>query len=144
MHFKIEIINTSNPHYTQELELRDIVLRQPLGLSIKNDDLSKEGDWFHFVAIVNDRVIGVVVLTPAEQYGKLRQMAVSEEFQGMAIGKKLVKALETHALVNGIKTVKLNARHYAVGFYEKLGYSKTEKPIFQEVGIDHYEMVKYL
>lgn len=140
----IKIINSESPLYQKALKLRDEVLRKPLGLKIENDDLSDEVNQIHFVALLDSSVAGVVVLKKEGQTGKLRQMAVNESVRGQQMGRKLVDTLETYAKDHLLKEVKLNARHYAVGFYEKLGYSKTTKPLFQEVGIDHYEMTKAL
>jgi predicted GNAT family N-acyltransferase len=138
----IETISVSSPLYQKELKLRDEVLRKPLNLSIEDDDLSDEVNQIHFVALLDSEVIGVVVLKTEGFTGKLRQMAVSIEIQGKQIGRKLVVALETYAKEHALKEIKLHARHYAAGFYEKLGYAKTNKPSFEEVGIEHFEMGK--
>ncbi|MGR3812317.1 GNAT family N-acetyltransferase [Jiulongibacter sp. NS-SX5] len=133
-------IKTTSEWYPKELELRDRVLRRPIGLSISDDDLSDEPNQIHIVAIEDDKLIGVVLLKIENSIGKLRQMAVSEEAQGKQLGTKLVSALEEYARENNVKEIKLHARHYAVGFYEKLGYTKTSKPPFEEVGMEHFEM----
>jgi N-acetylglutamate synthase-like GNAT family acetyltransferase len=138
----IETINISSPLYQKELKLRDEVLRKPLNLSIEDDDLSDEINQIHFVALLDSEVVGVVVMKIEGSTGKLRQMAVSTEIQGKQIGRKLVTALETYAKEHALKEIKLHARHYAAGFYEKLGYSYTAKPAFEEVGMEHFEMVK--
>ena len=44
---------------------------------------------------------------------------------------------------NEMKTIILHARHYAIGFYQKLGYSICSEP-FEEVGIEHRVMQKEL
>ena len=138
----IHTINSENPLYPKTLELRDEVLRIPLGLKIENDDLSDEVNQVHFVALLDSIVVGIVVLKIEGTTGKLRQMAVKTEIQGKQIGRKLVKALESHAKSVSIHEIKLHARHYAAGFYEKLGYAKTKKASFEEVGIEHFEMWK--
>jgi N-acetylglutamate synthase-like GNAT family acetyltransferase len=137
-------IETTSSWYQKELELRDEVLRKPIGLSIKDDDLSDEPNQVHFVAINGNFLIGVVILKIENTIGKLRQMAVSEEAQGQKLGTQLVEALEAYAREKGLTQIKMHARHYAVGFYEKLGYSKTSKPPFEEVGMEHFEMGKVL
>ncbi len=144
MEVEIKRIDTINPLYSQALELRHEVLRVPIGMSIYEDDLSDEPDQFHFVAVNNQQVVGVVVLKIEDKTGKLRQMAVSPEMQGRNLGKDLVNALEVYASSIGLSEIKLHARHYAVGFYEKLGYVKTSKPAFEEVGMEHFEMEKNL
>ncbi|AWV96677.1 GNAT family N-acetyltransferase [Arcticibacterium luteifluviistationis] len=140
----IQIINSDSPLYKDELKLRDEILRKPINLKIENDDLSDEVNQIHFVALLDTAVVGVVVLKIEGQVGKLRQMAVNPEIQGKQIGRKLVNALEAYAKENGIKEIKLHARHYASVFYEKLGYANTSKPAFEEVGMKHFEMAKVL
>lgn len=140
----VQIINSENPLYIDELKLRDQVLRKPLGLDIQNDDLSDEVNQIHFIALLDTAVVGVVVLKIEGQVGKLRQMAVNPEIQGKQIGRKLVNALESYAKEHTLGKIALHARHYATGFYEKLGYAKTSKPAFEEIGIKHYEMTKTL
>lgn len=137
-------IETTSQWYSKELKLRDEVLRKPIGLSIKDDNLSDEPSQIHFVAINGDNLIGVVILKIENAIGKLRQMAVSEEAQGQKLGTQLVEALEAYARKKGLTEIKMHARHYAVGFYEKLGYVKTERPPFEEVGMEHFEMRKSL
>jgi predicted GNAT family N-acyltransferase len=55
----------------------------------------------------------------------------------------LVHELEKYAMSNEMKTIVLHARHYAIGFYQKLGYSICSEP-FEEVGIEHRIMQKEL
>ncbi len=139
---KIKIINTDNPIYQKELQLRDEVLRKPIGLNIENEDLSDEPNQIHFVALIDSELVGVVLLKLESKAGKLRQMAVKPEIQGKRLGTRLVEALELHAKSQGLKEISLHARHYAAGFYEKIGYTITSKPAFVEVGINHFEMKK--
>lgn len=141
---KIELIDTSSPYYVKSIALRHQVLRLPLGMDIKNDDLSDEPYQLHFVAIDQEEVLGVVVLKIEGKTGKLRQMAVSPDTQGQQVGRKLVNTLEQHAKNIKLNEIKLHARHYAEGFYQKLNYIKTTKPAFEEVGMKHFEMSKKL
>jgi ribosomal protein S18 acetylase RimI-like enzyme len=138
----IKTILTADPLYKKELELRDQVLRKPIGMNIEDDDLSDEGNQIHFVAVKGEELVGVVVLKIDVKTGKLRQMAVKPELQGQNIGRKLVTSLEEKAKQMGLDEIKLHARHYAVGFYEKLNYQVANKPSFIEVGMDHFEMEK--
>ncbi|MFT5885595.1 MAG: putative GNAT family N-acyltransferase [Arcticibacterium sp.] len=140
----IQIIDTENSLYQNELQLRNEVLRKPIGLNIEDEDLNDELNQIHFVALLNSELVGVVLMKVVGKTGKLRQMAVESEIQGKQIGRQLVKALELHAQIINLDEIKLHARHYALGFYEKLGYQKTSKPAFEEVGMQHYEMAKKL
>jgi len=138
----IEIINTVSLLYKKTVDLREEVLRIPIGMTIKNDDLRDDVNQIHFVALLKTELVGIVVLKIGGEIGILRQMAVKPELHGKQIGSMLVQALETHAKSLGLRKIELHARHYAVGFYEKLNYVKNSIPVFQEVGMDHYEMIK--
>jgi predicted GNAT family N-acyltransferase len=139
----IEIAPYQSSLYKQSLVLRDEVLRKPLGLSLESIDTKEDANHIHFVAKEGEEVVGVVVLVPnyKPHVGKLRQMATIEKVRGKGYGIELVKALEDYAAENGMVEIVLHARHYAVGFYEKIGYEICSE-VFQEVGIDHYKMRK--
>ena len=141
----IKTINTQKDLNSclEAVSLRNEILRKPLGMDIDNDGFKDGEDHVHFVAIEDNEVVGVVVLIPhwKEGVGKLRQMATSEKVRGKGYGIQLVKALEEYAIEHQMTSVFLHSRHYAAGFYEKLGYSICSD-VFQEVGMDHYAMDK--
>lgn len=135
-------IRWKSEDYQQTLELRDRLLRAPLGLSFDADDVAAEKGQLHFAMLDGKNVIACVVAVPINQGRvKLRQMAVQEDLQGSGVGRSLVEQVESVLVDRGFKTVELHARDIAVGFYEKLGYQTVGDP-FEEVSIPHYKMVK--
>ncbi|MFT4735203.1 MAG: hypothetical protein ACI9K1_002163, partial [Arcticibacterium sp.] len=78
----IQMISTENQLYKRELLLRNEILRIPIGLNIKDEDLGDEVNQIHFVAMLNSEVVGVVLMKVEGKIGKLRQMAVKSEIQG--------------------------------------------------------------
>lgn len=141
---RIEIVPYRSIAYEHSLLIRDHVLRKPLGMDI-NDDIYDEDKHIHFVAIDDEAVVGCVVLVPNYEHGvgKLRQMATVAQVRGKGFGTMMVNQLEKYARRNGMDEIVLNARHYAVDFYLKVGYHITSD-VFQEVGIDHVQMRKTL
>lgn len=138
----IEKINIKHELYSQVYDLREKVLRIPIGLSLKNEDLSSDNDDTIFIAIKDNHVIGcLMVKSVNDNEAKLRQMAVSEEAQQQGIGSLLIKEAENFIWINGYTTISLHARKNAEAFYLKLGYQSIE-PEFEEVGIPHVLMVK--
>lgn len=122
--------------------LREEILRKPLGLSLHNEDLSNEVNDHILVAEEDDTIVACLVLTPHNaQMVQLRQMAVAEHMQGKNIGRQLVAYAEQFAWNKGYTHIMLHARMVAKGFYEKLGY-RQQGGIFTEVNIPHVEMVK--
>jgi len=77
----MEPFSTDHPLYPKVLELRQNVLRKPLGLNLFDEDLSKEKGQLIFVAMYGDQVIACLMILPLnETHVKLRQMAVHEDF----------------------------------------------------------------
>jgi predicted GNAT family N-acyltransferase len=136
-------IDINDAKYQQVYNLREEILRKPIGLSLKDENLSADALNTIFTAVHGDTIIGCVMLYPIadEEKIKLRQMAVYEEWQGQGIGKILVDAAEAYAKEKGYVSIILHARKVAEGFYKKLGYYTTSSE-FTEVGIPHVVMEK--
>jgi len=136
-----EIIYKSED-YRQELELRDKVLRKPLGLSLYDENLEKEIYDVHIGAFIDHNLVGVLILTELNSNEiKMRQVAVDETWRDKKIGTEMVKYAEAHSHNHGYTTMLLNARMTAIGFYESLGYLKVGEE-FLEINIPHSKMHK--
>jgi len=140
----VYIITTAHPFYEQVIDLRQRVLRAPLGLDIRNDDLEAETEQVIFIYEEDGVVKGCVMLQQydAETF-KLRQMAVDTAEQGKGIGLELVNAADLYATNMGKSRVLLHARETAIPFYEKLGYEVFGEAL-TEVGLPHRSMEKLL
>ncbi len=146
MHPPIEIkqIRSGTDQYREELQLRNRVLRTPLGLSLFDEDLASEINDFHIGAFDGNVLIGTLILTILSKMEvKMRQVCVDEVWRGKNVGAKLVVYAEEFARKKGYRTVMLNARKTVVGFYERLGYEKIGGE-FIEVTIPHQKMQKKL
>jgi predicted GNAT family N-acyltransferase len=140
----ISHINSSSPKYRQVWDLREEILRKPLGMSLKNEDLSKDHTDTIFIAELNDEVIACLMLHRIdEETLQLRQMAVSDEWQGKGVGRLLVIAAEQYSKSEEFTKIILHARKVAVGFYKRLEYHISGEE-FTEVGIPHFLMGKGL
>lgn len=85
---------------------------------------NKEGT-FHLGFFERNQLVGVVTLMPQEAgIFQLRGMAVDERFQGMNIGRHLVKEAEEIVRNSGGTEIWMNAREAAIPFYQKCGYQK--------------------
>lgn len=131
--------------YQQVYDLREEILRKPIGLSLKNEDLSGDADDIIIIAEIDGTVVGCVMIHPTAEAGvmKLRQMAIAEGLQGTGIGRMIVKEAEQVIKKVGNTTIKLHARITAEGFYQRLNYITTSA-VFTEVGIPHVIMEKEL
>ena len=130
--------------YREELELRDTMLRKPIGLKHSEAELGKEPGYRHFGLLIEERLIACLMVVPhGAGLVQIRQMAVREELQGRGYGRYLMTAVEPLLAVTGGGHIFFNARHTAIEFYTKLGYAGVGDP-FTEVGIPHLRMEKAL
>jgi predicted GNAT family N-acyltransferase len=132
----------ADPKYQELWNLREAILRKPLGLSLSNENLSRDLTNTIFIAQHNDKIIGCVLMEPKDDHTvQLRAMAVYNEWQGKGVGRMLVQALEAYAWQNGYKKIILHARKVVLGFYKSMNYQQVGDE-FVEVGIPHYHMEK--
>ena len=133
-----------SPEYRQMIQLRYEILRKPLGLDFKDEDLEKEKDDILIGVFDDDEMQACCVLTRTDaQTVRLRQMAVSKKLQGKGIGATLMNFAENLARDYGYKKLTMHARKVAMGFYEKQGYKAVGEE-FMEVTIPHFIMEKKL
>lgn len=127
------------------VNLRNDILRKPLGLTLQPEELEKEKDDVLMGAFEDDdRLLGCCLLTKMDTTTiRLRQMAVPNSMQGKGIGRALMIFAENIARDLGYKKLTMHARKTALGFYQKLGYRATGNE-FMEVTIPHFIMEKAL
>ncbi|MEK6744371.1 MAG: GNAT family N-acetyltransferase [Nitrospirota bacterium] len=137
-------ITTHDREYALEKELRNRVLRMPLGLHLSEQDVRDEDEQVHLVAVNGKgQVIGCVLIAFSGDVAKARQLAVEGAYRGRGIGIELMKRAEDAILARNIRTVTLHGRVTARGFFERLGYI-AESGVFTEVTIPHITMHKDL
>ncbi|MGE5495808.1 MAG: GNAT family N-acetyltransferase [Burkholderiales bacterium] len=135
-------IEYGSKEYKDELDLRNKVLRVPLGLDIYDEDLKGEKDDTHIGAFYKSKLAGVLVLTKiGNGVVRMRQLAVADEMRRRGIGKRLVQHAEEFLRANGYNEIMVHSRMTATGFYKSLGFSVTSE-VFTEVMIPHVEMRK--
>ncbi|HTN06892.1 GNAT family N-acetyltransferase [Agriterribacter sp.] len=140
----LKIIDHDSKEYHQMIELRDEILRRPLGLYFDPEELNREKDDVLIGAFEDEKLIGCCLLTRMNADScRLRQMAVSSNLQKKGIGATLMNFAENVARDKGYQTMVMHARKSAVGFYQKFGYTISGSE-FYEVTIAHYVMEKKL
>lgn len=71
------------------------------------------------------------------------RIAVLKKFRGLHLGAIILEELEKIAKAKGAKCAVLLAQQYAVGFYEKSGFSLCDDEIEYDEGQPHCRMKKY-
>ncbi|MBA2563524.1 MAG: GNAT family N-acetyltransferase [Chitinophagaceae bacterium] len=140
----IKQIDHGSKEYRQMVELRNEILRKPLGLAFKQEELEREKDDILIGAFEEDKMLGCCLLTRVDKNSvRLRQMAVQNNLQGKGVGATMLNYAENVARDAGYKNMVMHARKTAVGFYEKLDYKVTSDE-FEEITIPHCIMEKRL
>ncbi len=145
MGVRLGLIEHDGPDYQQAVQLRERVLRAPLGLGAASKlEQQAEGSSFHFGAWQAQQLVACLVLTPESSGGvRMRQVAVEPSHQNQGLGTQLVRAAEEFARARGFREITLHAREAAIPFYERLGYEAYGQP-FIEVTVAHRAMRKLL
>lgn len=137
----VEIAHDS-PGYHQLVSLRDLHLRQPIGLRLHPADLAGEEGHRHFALVEDGRILGGLIANPlGPDRAKLRQMWIHPDLRGQGHGRELLSEVEARLASEGVTGFVLHARQNAAGFYEKCGYVARGEP-FTEVGRPHLLMEK--
>jgi predicted GNAT family N-acyltransferase len=140
---------TEFPHgsegYLDLARLRDLHLRQPIGLRLYPEDRVGEEHHRHF-ALENEEgeIVGGLISVPlGNRTAKLRQMWIHPRLRTSGHGTCLLTTVEENLAASGVRKFILHARQNAVGFYRKNGYTSVGES-FIEVGRPHQAMEKVL
>jgi len=140
----LKLIDYGSPEYQQMVQLRNDILRKPLGMAFQKEELEKETEDILIGAFEDDKMLGCCMLIETEPGTvRLRQMAVLNNLQGKGIGRALMQFAENIARDRGFRRITMHARKSATGFYEKFGYTISGGE-FVEVTLPHVVMEKRL
>lgn len=131
--------------YFQTLAIRNQVLRKPLNLQFNRDNLLADKEDLHLGVFYHDECLACLIISRIAEtnIAKMRQVAVSERYQGQGIGKIMVIEAERRLRVQNFFEIQLHARENAIPFYSTLNYTLVGD-WFTEVGIPHKKMIKPL
>ena len=137
-------IDHGTREYIQMIELREMVLRRPLGLTFSHQDLEAEKDDILIACTDDDEMLGCCILTKIDnETVRLRQMAVPDKLHGKGIGASIIYFAESLAKDKGYRCMTMHSRDSAIGFYEKFGFTIKGNQ-FIEVNLPHHIMEKKL
>jgi N-acetylglutamate synthase-like GNAT family acetyltransferase len=137
-------IDHGTSQYKQMVQLRNQILREPLGLTLTAEELDNEKNDILIAAFDDDDMMGCCILTPVNPNTlRLRQMAVPANLQGKGIGASILSFAEDLARDKGFSRIIMHARDTAIGFYEKFGF-RVAGDLFSEVNLPHHIMEKEL
>lgn len=115
------------------------VIEQHVPIELEIDEFDETA--IHFLATIDEEVIGTLRMLVEGTCIKIGRVAVKENHRKLGIGKKMMEEAINYAKTNGCHTMILGAQLTVVPFYEKLGFAQ-EGEIFDDAGIDHIMMAK--
>ena len=141
---KFKLITPHAPEYLAERLLRWEILAKPYGMPPGSEAQTEEMQSLHLIALDGKKLVGCICFNAEGSHnGRIFAMAVSEEYQGRAFGRKLVQALEEQLILRGIHDVYLYSRPETEEFYFLMGYRPEGDGIVQ-MGILQKMMKKSL
>ena len=148
----LRIVKADKPHHIRNAhKIRTMVfqMEQNIPESLDFDELDDRPDTYHFVAYDrhdhHDYPIGTarVRFLDERAKAKIERVAVLATERGNHVGAHIMERIEAFLKEHKIPEVFLDAQESAWRFYEKLGYI-ADGEIFEEVGMPHKMMVKFL
>lgn len=141
---EIKWIEYGSEEYQETLELRNRVMRIPLGLDIHREDFSCERESSVIGAFDGGKLLGVAVMSNKGVH-KVEYLCVDFDLQGQGVGGELLDRLESIAAEQGGKKMILDARVSAQPFYTRRGYETVGEVFIMECApVSHVPMEKPL
>lgn len=103
-------------------------------------------DWFdatHIIVLSGINFVGAGRFIPTKDGVKIQRMAVLSEYREKGIGGQMLLKIIDLIKEKGFERIYLSAQKTAEGLYKKYGFN-TYGDVFEEVGLPHIMMEKYL
>ncbi|NHI91004.1 MAG: GNAT family N-acetyltransferase [Candidatus Lokiarchaeota archaeon] len=118
----------TNVELEKEYQLRWRILFEPWNQPKGSEKDSFEKEAEHFIAILNDRIVGTARFhLLKEKIGQIKYLVVDEKLRLKKIGSNLLEAIHYTARNKGLRYILLNARESSRLFFEKKGYEVIEE-----------------
>lgn len=144
---EIVLIADDDPRMADVHALRHEALFAPFGIPREDGWDDAGADRRHIVAVLDGEVVGYAsLLLEPDGTGHVRQVSVRPTLHGTGIGRDLMLACEAEAGRLGLRSIWLNARITAEGFYHRVGYTTVSDGTFPSgrTGMPHVRMEKPL
>lgn len=139
---RVEMAEFPSLEHIECMKLRTEVFIQeqevPAELEIENEEES-----LHFFIREGGKVVCTGRLRPilSENKIKFERIATAKKHRGKGLAKALMLHMQDYAAQkHSDLTPTMNSQESALGFYEKLGWVKTDTAPFDEAGIPHFTL----
>lgn len=144
MEIVLKPIAYGSEEYEMTRSLRNRIMRQPIGLSIYDQDYTFEVNSRMVGAFDGDTMLGCSIVGRLNGETCLDFLCIDDRVQKTGIGSILLQDVENWVRTQGIPLLILEARVTARKFYEKHGYEAYgEIYLMEKSPVDHIMMRKY-
>lgn len=143
MAIQFQLIDFSSDYYQDACQLRDVVLRRPLGMKLSLQDTKNDHLGIHLAGFDADLLMCTAILYQNDAVVKITQVAIDSAYQAQGIGRQLMAFAEVSAKNLSAVRCYCHARLTVKAFYQAIGY-QPQGEIFEEIGIPHIVMQKCL
>lgn len=142
MRIRFETVPHGSNAWKEAVELRETILRKPLGSAFSADELAEEKSHIHITGYANEELVATAVLVPEAGQMKMQRVVVDNSARNAGIGTDMIRFCEDLAKQHeDVHVMYCHARDSAVRFYAKNGY-EPDGDYFPEDGIPHLKMKK--
>jgi len=127
----------------QALGLRMRVFCEEQGVSREEELDGRDGEALHVVALDSARVVGTLRVLADGGRAKIGRVAVDAAYRRRGIAERMMALGVDLARELGCEEAMLTAQTYAIGLYEKSGFT-VDSAVFEEAGMPHVRMVRAL
>lgn len=115
-------------------------------ISLRDEFDEYDGDRSKYIVILDDEypVATCRFYELDEKTVLLGRVVVLPEYRGKHLGSMVINEAEKWISELGYEKVRIDSRTVAVGFYEKLGYTKVDNEVIKSWSFDCIRMVKSL
>ncbi|WP_299956240.1 GNAT family N-acetyltransferase [uncultured Roseobacter sp.] len=126
------------------LALRRQVFIEEQGVSEAEEIDGLDGTALHLLAVDGATPVGTARILIKGDTAKIGRVCVLRTARGTGLGAQLIEAaLGLTRAQSGVTRAVLGAQVQALGFYEKLGFAAFG-PVYDDAGIDHRDMERFL
>ncbi len=113
-------------------------------ISLRDEFDEHDGDESKYIIILDDEypVATCRFYELSEKRVLLGRVVVLPEYRGKRLGSRVIKEAEKWIRELGYGEIRIDSRVVAVGFYEKLGYTKMDNEVIKSWSFDCMRMIK--
>ena len=142
MSLMFRVVEYATEEYKEALQLKDDVMRKPLGLCLSEDDVKFDNKRIHIGGYIeNELVCGCSFGIIHKKMGHIFSVYVKQSCQNQGIGQQLMAFAEDYAKQSGVARLYVEGRKTAKNFYLKCGFRPCGSE-YVDMNIIHQDMKK--